>query len=67
MKQVLFIKKGSGDLTNVWYQIVRHGISVVHVCAYKLLVVLSMGCSDCAFGTTPMVLRARGIVGVVMG
>ena len=64
MKQVLFIKKGSGDLTNVWYQIVRHGISVVHMCAYELPVVLSIGCSDYSFGTTPMVLR--GVVGVVM-
>ena len=66
MKQVLFIKKGSGDLTNVWYQIVRHGTSVVHVCAYGSLVVLSMGCSNCVCRATTMVLRVQGAVGAVM-
>ena len=66
MKQVLFIKKDSGDLTSVWFQIVRHRTSVVHVCAYGSLVVLSMGCSNCVCRATTMVLRVRGAVGAVM-
>ena len=41
------VKKDSCRLVSVWYQIIRHRISVVHVCVYELLVVLSIDCSDC--------------------
>ena len=66
MRQVLFIKKDSDDLTSVWFQIARHRTSIVHACAYESLVMLSMGCSNCVCRAVTMVLRVRGAVGAVM-